>query len=86
VTKRAAGGRRNGVPKPTLARESSRPTLLAGNQAPQSKPEYVTVREEFVVVVTQRTQDSAVQQSWQMRVVEISVTSTKPARQVPRKI
>jgi beta-lactamase regulating signal transducer with metallopeptidase domain len=85
--KRASRGHRNSVPKPAVARKSNRQTLLAGNQPLQQlMPGYVTMREEFVVVVTQRTQDSAIVQSWQMHVVEISVTSAKPAKQVPRKI
>jgi len=82
----AARSHRNGASKPAVAGKSKGQTLLAGDRSPQPVPEYVTMREEFVVVVTERTQDSAVQQSWQMHVVEISVTSVKPAKQVPRKI
>ena len=83
--KRAARSHRNGRSKPVFKGKSKGQTLLAGDRSPQPMPEYVTVREEFVVVVTQRTQDSAVQQSWQMHVVAISVRSAKPAKQVPRK-
>jgi hypothetical protein len=44
----------------------------------------VTVREEFFVVVTQRTA-SGEQRSWQMHVVQISVQQSKPPEK-PRKI
>ena len=85
AAKRTVRGRRNRAQKPAVADKSNQQMLLADYQPPQSMPEFVTVREEFVMVVTQRTQDSAVQQ-WQMHVVEISVTSPRPVKQVPRKI
>ena len=47
-------------------------TTIASNQLPELLPEYVTVREELVLVVTQQT-PSGEQQSWQMHVVEVSV-------------
>jgi beta-lactamase regulating signal transducer with metallopeptidase domain len=84
--KRASHGHRNSAPKPAVAGKSNRQTLLADNRSPQLMADYVTMREEFVVVVTQRTQDSAIVQSWQVHVVEISVMSAKPVKQVPRKI
>jgi bla regulator protein blaR1 len=58
------------------------PVVLAGLQ--QAQPEYVTVREEFVMVVAQRS--GAAPESWQMHVVQISVTQAKPQKQVPKKI
>ncbi|HLK54392.1 MAG TPA: M56 family metallopeptidase, partial [Candidatus Angelobacter sp.] len=47
-------------------------TTIASNQLPDLQPEYVTVREELVLIVTQQT-PSGEQQSWQMHVVEVSV-------------
>jgi beta-lactamase regulating signal transducer with metallopeptidase domain len=61
-------------------------TALAGyQQLPQPTQEYVAVREELVVMVTERTA-SGVQQSWQMHVVQVSLQpQSKPALK-PRKI
>jgi beta-lactamase regulating signal transducer with metallopeptidase domain len=58
------------------------PMVLAG--AHPAQPGYVTVREEFLMVVEQRAGSSP--ESWQMHVVEISVTQAKPQKQVPKKI
>ena len=60
--------------------------LLAKTQQPVlPSPEYVTVREEIVMVVGQGPQ--AVVQSWQLRVVEISVVTAQiQQKQIPRKI
>jgi beta-lactamase regulating signal transducer with metallopeptidase domain len=87
----------------TRSKEALRPVLLAATQRPsltETEPsrldsaqplqpqaaEYVTVREEFVIVVTRRT-GAATQESWQMHVVQISVTPAKIAqKQVPSKI
>jgi hypothetical protein len=66
-------------------------TLLAEAQMPktspvQSAPEYVTVREEFFMVVRQGTPSSA-SASWQVHIVQISVVPAQPhQKQVPRKI
>jgi beta-lactamase regulating signal transducer with metallopeptidase domain len=61
------------------------PVILAGLHPAQAQPEYVTIREEFMMVVTQR--GDAAPQGWQMHVVEISVTQSKPQKQVvPKKI
>lgn len=49
---------------------------------PQQMPEYVTVRQQFVMVVMQG--DGL--QGWQVHVVEISVTKQKPQKQIPSKI
>ncbi|HZD92792.1 MAG TPA: hypothetical protein VE133_00975, partial [Candidatus Sulfotelmatobacter sp.] len=62
----------------------SEPVLPAGLQPSQAAPEYVTVRQEFVMVVAQ--QGDAGTQSWQMHVVQISVTQSKPQKQLPKKI
>jgi beta-lactamase regulating signal transducer with metallopeptidase domain len=60
--------------------------LMAKTQQPVlPAPEFVTVREEFVMVVGQGPQ--AAMQSWQLRVVEISVVTTQTQQKtVPRKI
>ena len=58
--------------------------VLAGLESPQT-PEYVMVREQFVMIVMQG--DGAAQpQRWQVHVVEISVMQSKPQKQVPKKI
>ena len=58
--------------------------VLAGLESPQT-PEYVMVREQFVMIVMQG--DGAAQpQSWQVHVVEINVMQSKPQKQVPNKI
>ncbi|HEU4413179.1 MAG TPA: M56 family metallopeptidase, partial [Candidatus Angelobacter sp.] len=72
----------------TLANPDQRPKTIAELQPPQmpQSPEYVTVREEFVMVVTQRP-GSAVPESWQMHFVQFVVGPAKrPEKQVPRKI
>ena len=66
------------VPAPTL-------TTIASNQLPELHPEYVTVREELVLVVTQQT-PSGEQQSWQMHVVQVSVQPQARPVLKPRKI
>ena len=65
------------------ARKTQPAVLIANDRAPRQE-DYVTVREELVVVVTQRTA-SGQQQSWQMHVVQISVQPSKPPEK-PRKI
>jgi hypothetical protein len=85
------------------SQEALRPVLLAATQQPsltETEPsrldsapplqpqaaEYVTVREEFMIVVTRWT-GAATQESWQMHVVQISVTPARIAqKQVPSKI
>jgi hypothetical protein len=53
---------------------------------PEPAPEYVTVREEFFMVVKQGT-PSSTPASWQVHIVEISVVLAQPQqKQVPRKI
>jgi beta-lactamase regulating signal transducer with metallopeptidase domain len=60
--------------------------LLAEALPAQPAPEYVTIREEFFMVVKQGTPSSA-QASWQVHIVEISVVPAQPQqKQVPRKI
>lgn len=65
------------------ARKTQAEVLIANYRAPKQE-DYVTVREEVFVVVTQRTA-SGQQQSWQMHVVQISVQQNKPPEK-PRKI
>ncbi len=60
-------------------------TTIASNQLPDLQPEYVTVREELVLIVTQQT-PSGEQQSWQMHVVEVSVQPQARSVLKPRKI
>jgi beta-lactamase regulating signal transducer with metallopeptidase domain len=68
-------------------------TLLAETLLPKASPvqtapapEYVTVREEFFLVVKQGT-PSSTPASWQVHIVEISVVQAQPQqKQVPRKI
>jgi len=57
---------------------------LAGLE-PRQTPEYVTVREQFVMVLMQGDLATG-PQSWQVQVLEISVTKQKPQKQIPRKI
>jgi hypothetical protein len=65
------------------AKKTQAAVLIANYRAPKQE-DYVTVREEFFVVVTQRTA-SGQQQTWQMHVVQISVQQNKPPEK-PRKI
>ncbi len=60
-------------------------TTIASNQLPELQPQYVTVREELVFVVTQQT-PSGEQQSWQMHVVQVSVQPQAKPVLKPRKI
>lgn len=72
--------------RPVQAHKAAPPSLMAvanypllqpqeqptNDTAVQGHPQYVTVREEFVVMVTQRT-PTGEEQGWQMHVVQISV-------------
>jgi beta-lactamase regulating signal transducer with metallopeptidase domain len=58
------------------------PMTLARLDRPE--PGYVTVRQELMIVVTQRGE--AIPVRWQMQVVEIRVTQPKPQKQVLKKI
>lgn len=65
-------------------REKQTELMAKAQQPVLPSPEYVTVREEFVMVVGQGPQ---AMQSWQLRVVEISVvTAQTQQKPVPRKI
>ncbi|HKV94689.1 MAG TPA: M56 family metallopeptidase [Candidatus Angelobacter sp.] len=73
--------------KPALnpLREEQARLMAKAQQPVLPAPEFVTVREEFVMVVGQGPQ--AAMQSWQLRVVEISVvTAQTQQKTVPRKI
>jgi beta-lactamase regulating signal transducer with metallopeptidase domain len=63
--------------------QSERMTM-AGLHPAEAQPEYVTVREEFVMVVAQRMDSPP--ENWQMHVIEISVTQAKPQKPAPKKI
>jgi beta-lactamase regulating signal transducer with metallopeptidase domain len=63
---------------------AAQPEVLAiSYQAP--KQEYITVRQELFVVVTEQTASGA-QQSWQMHVVEVSLQPVEKPAPKPRKI
>jgi len=55
-----------------------------GPMAPQT-PEYVTVREQYVMVVMQGDGSDGPQR-WQVHVIEISVTPATPQKQIPKRI
>jgi bla regulator protein blaR1 len=78
----------NGV-QATLLAEALLPKAAVPRTAPVQPgavPEYVTIREEFFMVVKQGTASST-QASWQVHIVEISVVPAQPQqKQVPRKI
>jgi beta-lactamase regulating signal transducer with metallopeptidase domain len=66
------------------APKAAQPEVLAASyQAP--KQEYITVRQELFVVVTEQTASGA-QQSWQMHVVEVSLQPVEKPAPKPRKI
>jgi beta-lactamase regulating signal transducer with metallopeptidase domain len=67
-----------------VAKRTQPPVLSASYQAPPQE-DYVTVREDFFVVVTQRTA-SGQEHSWQMHVVQISVRPQSKTPEKPRKI
>lgn len=66
------------------AKRMQPPVLIASYQAPKQE-DYVTVREDLFVMVTQRTA-SGQEQSWQMHVVQISVRPQSKTPEKPRKI
>jgi beta-lactamase regulating signal transducer with metallopeptidase domain len=69
---------------PAAKRTQPPAVLIASYQAPKQQ-DYVTVREELFVMVTQRTA-SGQEQSWQMHVVQISVRPQNKIPEKPRKI
>src|SRR5262249_32222687 len=78
VNTQAVGPRARNVKKtPPNSDRSREANLLARSQAPQPAAEYVTVREEFFLIVRQGPQ-SAVQESWQVHYVAINVMPAKP--------
>jgi beta-lactamase regulating signal transducer with metallopeptidase domain len=82
----AAHPRRIESKTPSSNRGEEQRAELAAAQLPAPAVDYVTVREEFYMVVTRQTATSA-PTSWQVHVVEVSVVPVKPAqKQVPRKI
>jgi beta-lactamase regulating signal transducer with metallopeptidase domain len=69
----------------TLAAKKAQPAVLTASYQAPKQVDYVTVREELFVVVTQRTA-SGQEQSWQMHVVQISVRPQSKTQEKPRKI
>jgi beta-lactamase regulating signal transducer with metallopeptidase domain len=74
--------------RPAPVRKVVEPPVFAANvhqsQQPQEQ-EYVTVREELVVMVTQQT-PTGEQQSWQMHIVQVSLQPQAKPVLKPRKI
>jgi len=68
-----------------LAAKKAQPSVLSASYQAPKQVDYVTVREELFVVVTQRTA-SGQEQSWQMHVVQISVRPQSKTQEKPRKI
>ena len=66
------------------AKRTQPPVLIANYEAPKQQ-DYITVREDLFVMVTQRTA-SGQEQSWQMHVVQISVRPQSKIPEKPRKI
>src|SRR5262249_53214101 len=72
--------------KPRVEIANDRNPDMAAEQPSLPAGEYVTVREEFLIVVRQGTQPGG-QESWQVHLVEISVVPVLPPQKpVPRKI
>ncbi len=72
-------------PHTALARKGSQPAMLTASDRPLKPEEYITIRQELFLVVTQQTA-SGEQQSWQMHVVEVSVQPESKPVPKPRKI
>ena len=68
-----------------LAAKNAQPAVLSASYQAPKQGDYVTVREEFLLVVTQRTA-SGQEQSWQMHVVQISVRPQSKTQEKSRKI
>jgi beta-lactamase regulating signal transducer with metallopeptidase domain len=66
------------------AESKIQPALMALARLDKPEAEYVMVREELMVVVSQHGDAPPVK--WQLRVVTISVSQSKPQKQVPKKI
>jgi hypothetical protein len=69
----------------TPAAKKAEPAVLSASYQAPKQEDYVTVREELFVVVTQRTA-SGQEQTWQMHVVQISVRPQNKPLEKPRKI
>jgi beta-lactamase regulating signal transducer with metallopeptidase domain len=67
------------------APKAAQPEVLAASYQAPKQEEYITVRQELFVVVTERTASGA-QQSWQMHVVEVSLQPVEKPAPKPRKI
>jgi beta-lactamase regulating signal transducer with metallopeptidase domain len=67
------------------APKAAQPEVLAASYQAPKQEEYITVRQELFVVVTEQTASGA-QQSWQMHVVEVSLMPVEKPAPKPRKI
>jgi hypothetical protein len=63
----------------------AQPEVLAASYQAPKQEEYITVRQEMFVMVTEQTASGA-QQSWQVHVVEVSVQPLEKPAPKPRKI
>ena len=68
-----------------LAAKKTQPDVLAASYRAPKQEDYVTVREEFFMIVTQRTA-SGHEETWQMHVVQLSVQPQSKAIEKPKKI
>jgi len=96
VARRNASARKNAT-QPNVAQsnqalannesapKAAQPEVLAASYQALKQEEYITVRQELFVVVTEQTASGA-QQSWQMHVVEVSLQPVEKPAPKPRKI
>jgi hypothetical protein len=77
--------RKTAPPRTMLAGKSSQPAVLTASYLPPKQEEYITVRQEMFLVVTQQTA-AGEQQTWQMHVVQVSVQPEAKPMPKPRKI
>jgi beta-lactamase regulating signal transducer with metallopeptidase domain len=67
------------------APKAAQPEVLAASYQAPKQEEYITIRQELFVVVTEQTASGA-QQSWEMHVVEVSLQPVEKPAPKPRKI
>jgi beta-lactamase regulating signal transducer with metallopeptidase domain len=82
--KRNVSARRN-ARRDAVAQKNTQPAVLTADYRAPRQEEYITVRQEMFLVVTERTA-SGEKQSWQMHVVEVSVQPQSKPVPKPRKI
>jgi hypothetical protein len=76
---------RTAVARDENVQKSAQPEVLTASYQAPKQEEYITVRQEMFLVVTEQTA-SGEQQSWQMHVVEVSVQPLPKPAPKPRKI